>query len=171
MTFRDLLLPEFDNEMGTTRKILGVLPEQIPDYKPHAKSTSLSQLAGHIAQLPSQAVRIIELEEFNVDPTKIVRFMPATRQEALDRLEQTVKDGRAAIAGASDERLMGPWTFSVMGQKMLTLPRVQVLRMQVYSHIIHHRAQLGVYLRLLEIPLPGSYGPSADDMSMFAGKK
>lgn len=169
MLIRELLLPEFDQEMQSTRKILAALPETLTDYKPHPKSMPLAQLAGHIASLPAQVNRVLENESFEVDISKIVRFMPATRQELLDRLDENMKAAHDKLADATDEQLVQPWTLKINGGVVFTLPRVKVLKTQVISHIVHHRAQLGVYLRLLELPVPGTYGPSADEMNMFAG--
>ena len=171
MTIRELLLEEFDEEMVTTRKVLSELPEVLPDYKPHAKSMPLAQLAGHIASLPAQAVRVIELDEYEVDMSKMKRFVPTTRTELLEAFEKNIKDAHAALEHISDENLWKTWTFKINGQVIFALPRLKVLRKQVLSHIAHHRAQLGVYLRLLELKVPGSYGPSADEMNMFAGLK
>jgi uncharacterized damage-inducible protein DinB len=168
MTMRELLLEEFDQEMEVTRKILAALPEALPEFKPHEKSMPLPQLAGHIASLPAQAVRVITLEEFEVDIKTMKRFIPSTRTELLERFEQNIRDGHDAIAGASDENLWKTWTFKINGQAVFALPRLKVIRKQVLSHITHHRAQLGVYLRLLEIKVPGTYGPSADEMPVFA---
>jgi uncharacterized damage-inducible protein DinB len=171
MTIRDLVLEEFDEEMLITRKVLSELPEVLPDYKPHAKSMPLAQLAGHIASLPAQAVRVLELDEYEVDMSKMIRFIPSTRAELLERFETNIKDAHSAIERVKEEDLWKTWTFKINGQVIFALPRLKVLRKQVLSHITHHRAQLGVYLRLQELKVPGSYGPSADEMNMFAGLK
>lgn len=171
MNLRELLLDEFAEETQTTRKVLSEVPENILDYKPHEKSMPLAQLAGHIASLPAQAVRVIELDGYEVDMAKIKRFIPSTRAELLETFEQNTADARAALEKMTDEDLWKTWTFKISGQVIFALPKVKVLRKQVLSHITHHRAQLGVYLRLLELKVPGSYGPSADEMNMFAGLK
>ena len=168
MTVRELLIEDFDIEMDSTRKMLESVPEAIPDYKPHPRSMPFSQLAGHIASLPAQAVRVIELDHFEVDMATIVRFLPKTRSELLERFEQNVSDARKALHNVSDEALWQTWTLKISGREIFALPRIKVLRKQILSHIIHHRAQLGVYLRLLEVKIPGSYGPSADDMGQFS---
>lgn len=165
MTISQALLPEFDNEMQNTRKMLERVPEDKPDFKPHAKSMPLARLAAHVAELPSWAVNAIEQSSLDLTPPdggyKPV-FM-TSRQALLDTFDKHVKDARAAIAGASDEHLMQIWSLIFQGKTVLQLPRAAVLRGVVMNHIIHHRAQLGVYLRMNDIAIPGMYGPSADD--------
>jgi len=167
MLIREFMLPEFEVEMQSTRKLLAVLPEKLSDYKPHPKSMPLDRLAGHIAQLPAWAMTTVDTEGLDIDMSKWVPFSPKTRQEVLDEFDKSVEQGRAAIAKASDEHLAKPWTFSMQGKEVFSHPRRDVLRLTVINHLIHHRAQLGGYLRMLEIPIPGMYGPSADEMAAF----
>lgn len=171
MTLLELLRDEFDEETQTTRKVLSEVPDQIPDYRPHEKSMPLAQLAGHVASLPAQVIRVIELDEFEVDMSKIKRFIPSTRAELLDAFEQNTASAREALGKIQEDDLWKTWTFKISGQVIFASPKVKVIRKQVLSHITHHRAQLGVYLRLLDLKVPGSYGPSADEMNMFAGLK
>ena len=166
MGLSEALLPEFDQEMATTRKTLERVPEEKFDWKPHEKSTTLGSLATHLANLPSWVGHTIDKEELDTAPPgqPPLRIEPArTRDEVLAAFDRNVAAARAALAGASDERLLGPWTLLQGGNKVLTLPRATVLRSFVMSHSIHHRAQLGVYLRLNDIPVPSVYGPSADE--------
>ena len=166
MGLSEALLPEFDQEMATTRKTLERVPEEKFDWKPHEKSTTLGGLATHLANLPSWVGHTIDKEELDMAPPgqPPLRIEPArTRDEVLAAFDRNVAAARAALAGASDERLLGPWTLLQGGNKVLTLPRAAVLRSFVLSHSIHHRAQLGVYLRLNDIPVPSVYGPSADE--------
>ena len=166
MGLSEALLPEFDHEMATTRKTLERVPEEKFDWKPHEKSTTLGGLATHLANLPSWVGHTIDKEELDMAPPgqPPLRIEPArTRDEVLAAFDRNVAAARAALAGASDERLLGPWTLLQGGNKVLTLPRAAVLRSFVMSHSIHHRAQLGVYLRLNDIPVPAVYGPSADE--------
>ena len=163
MPISQMLLPEFDQEMANTRKILERFPEGKNDYKPHEKSMPLGYLAGHVATLPEWATMTITTESLNVEPGQFKPFIPATRQELLETFDRHVAAARAQIAGASDETLGQVWTVSMSGKPMMSLPRAAVLRGMVMNHLIHHRAQLGVYLRLNGIAIPGMYGPSADE--------
>jgi uncharacterized damage-inducible protein DinB len=168
MPIREMLLPEFDQEMANTRKLLERLPEKIPDYKPHEKSMSLSRLAGHVAELPGWAAETINKEVLELDIAKYKPFEPKTRQEVLDSFDKNSRQAREAIASVSDEQLGVTWSLkSTDGQVILSMPRSAVLRSVVMNHLIHHRAQLGVYLRLNEIEIPGMYGPSADEMKFW----
>ena len=171
MLIREMLLSDFENEMQSTRKILAVLPEKLTDYKPHPKSMPLNNLAGHIAQLPAWAKTTVDTEELDLDMKTWVPFQPKTRQEILTEFDKSVEQGRAAISSASDEHLGKTWTFKMEGNPVFAAPRSVVLRSTVLNHLIHHRAQLGVYLRMLDIAIPGMYGPSADEMPAFSAAK
>jgi uncharacterized damage-inducible protein DinB len=171
MKISELMLPEFDQEMANTRKMLAAIPENIPDYKPHPKSMALGYLAGHLAQLPSWGKTAAETEVLEMKMGEFKPFIPKTRQEALEQFDKNVKEARPAIARVSDEDMAKTWTFKMDGHTIFALPRSQVLRGSVFSHIIHHRAQLGVYLRLLDIAIPGMYGPSNDEMGAFTAAK
>ena len=170
MLIREMLLPEFDQEMKSTRKLLEALPNDLTDYKPHPKSMPLSHLAGHVAQLPSWAKMTVDTEELDISLKNYVPYRPKTRQEVLNEFDKSVEQARAAISSSSDEHLAKIWTFKMEGSPVFAMPRAAVLRGTVFNHLIHHRAQLGVYLRLLEIAIPGMYGPSADEMPAFAAK-
>ena len=168
MSIGQSLLPEFDNEMANTRKTLERVPDDKFDWKPHDKSTSLGGLTAHISNLPIWTVYTIERDEIDLQPVEgePLRTAPVTsRDEALAAFDDNVAKARAALEGASDERLFGPWSLKKGGATILTLPRVAVLRSFVMNHLIHHRAQLGVYLRLNDVPVPSIYGPSADEGS------
>lgn len=165
MSIAERLLPEFDREMATTRTLLERVPADRADWKPHAKSTSLGGLAAHIANLPSMAPRVVSLPEIDMNPPGGKGFTPPTMTTTaalLERFDANVAAAREAIAGASDETLAVDWALKNGGRTMLALPRAGVLRVLVMNHIIHHRGQLSVYLRLLDVPLPSIYGPSAD---------
>jgi uncharacterized damage-inducible protein DinB len=166
MDLNQWLLPEFDHEMGTTRKMLERVPEDKPDFKPHPKSMSLARLAGHVAELPVWAERTLNNEGLDLAPVDAPPqppFVMTSRQDMLERFDKRVGEARAAIARTSDEAFAKSWTLSRGGQTLFTLPRSVVLRNMFFNHIVHHRAQLGVYLRLNDVPLPPSYGPSADE--------
>ena len=171
MAIRDMLLPEYDQEMANTRKLLERLPEQISDYKPHAKSMPLNRLAGHVAELPGWAKETFTREVLEFDMENFVPFNPKTRQEVLDTFDKNSKAGREALAAAKDEDFGVIWSLkNTKGDTLFSMPRAACYRGMVMSHMIHHRAQLGVYLRLNEIEIPGMYGPSADEMQAWQAK-
>ena len=165
MGLAESMLPEFDHEMANTRKTLERVPDEKLDWKPHEKSTAMGGLASHLSNLPVWASLTIDQDEFDMAPGgKPLKSPPCqSRREVLDNFDKNIAAARAAIAGASDEHLFKPWTLLADGNNVLTMPRVAVLRSFVMSHMIHHRAQLGVYLRLNDIPVPSIYGPSADE--------
>lgn len=159
------LLPEFDHEMANTRKTLERVPDDKFDWKPHEKSFAMGALAGHLANLPSWGSLTVGSDSFDMAPGGQPLKAPAlsSGKEVLAKFDENVAATRAAIAGASDEDLFKPWTLMSNGKTILTLPKIAVLRSFVMNHLIHHRAQLGVYLRLNDIPVPSIYGPSADE--------
>jgi uncharacterized damage-inducible protein DinB len=163
------LLPEFDHEMANTRKTLERVPEGKFGWKPHEKSGTMIWLAGHVANLPSWAKWTIELDSLDLAPQGVPVERPPTpksSQELIEMFDKNVAAGRAAIAGASDEHLGKTWSLLVNGKTFLSMPRIAVLRGVVMNHGIHHRAQLTVYLRLVNVPVPALYGPSADEGSL-----
>lgn len=166
MTISETLLPEFDREMSGARKTLERIPEDKLTWKPHEKSTSLGRLAGHVAELPGFAKITIETDSLNLSARQHTPLVPTSRAQVLEVFDQKVSEARAAIAGASDEHLMKPWSLEYQGKTLFTLPRAAVLRTMMLSHLIHHRAQLGVYLRLNNVAVPALYGPSADESGM-----
>jgi uncharacterized damage-inducible protein DinB len=162
MTISEMLLPEFDQEMASTRKILDCVPEEKFAWKPHAKSMTLIRLASHVADLPGWAGYIINQDKLDLTPD-MKPFMAATKAELMQAFDKNAAATRQSIAGAGDEHLGKLWTFAVAGHTVFALPRTVALRNMVMSHLIHHRGQLSVYLRLLDVAIPGMYGPSADD--------
>ena len=169
MKISETILPEFDQEMASTRKTLERVPDDKFDWKPHERSTPMGGLATHLSNIPTWAVHSIDKDELDIAPPggPPLRAEPLkTCAEVLATFDRNVAAAREAIAGVTDERLTGPWTLLHGGNKVFTLPRTAVLRSFVLSHIIHHRAQLGVYLRLNDIPVPSIYGPSADEGAM-----
>jgi uncharacterized damage-inducible protein DinB len=169
MAIRDAILPEFDHEIASTRKTLERVPEGKPDWKPHEKSMTMGRLAGHLAELPGWAKETILQDSIDIHPpggTTQQSLQMTSRKQLLEEFDKRVAAGRAAIAGASDEQFMKPWTLLSGGQAVFTMPRIAVLRAFVLSHLIHHRAQLGVYLRLNNVAVPAIYGPSADESGM-----
>ncbi len=169
MTLSELLLPEFDEETAHTRRTLERVPEDKLAWKPHEKSMAMGRLAIHLATLPSWANATIDQDSLDIAPPGAPPYQPPTansRQEILALFDQSVAAARAAIARTSDAHFAKPWTLLNGGQKIFTLPRRAVLRNAVLNHTVHHRAQLGVYLRLNNIPVPSIYGPSADEGNM-----
>jgi uncharacterized damage-inducible protein DinB len=169
MSISDALLPEFDREMANTRKTLERIPEDKFDWKPHEKSMPLGQLAIHLATMPGWTAEAINRESLDIAPEGSPPYeMPKanSRNEVIEMFDKGVATARAAIEGASDEELFKPWTLLSGGREILTMPKVTVIRDFVMNHSIHHRAQLGVYLRLNDVPVPAIYGPSADEGEM-----
>jgi uncharacterized damage-inducible protein DinB len=169
MSMSQALLPEFEQEMANTRKTLERVPEAKFSWKPHEKSGSMIWLAAHLADIPSWATMTIKSDELDMSPggKKMEQPpLPKTTKELLERFDNYMKDARAAVAGVSDAELAKPWSLKDNGQILLTMPKGACLRTWVLSHNVHHRAQLGVYLRLNNIPVPAIYGPSADESGM-----
>jgi len=169
MAIRDALLPEFDQEMANTRKTLERVPNDKFGWRPHEKSGTMGWLAGHVANLPSWASFTMGQDELDLAPGgKPVQPPPppANTGQLLEMFDKNAAAARAAIAGAGDDEFMKPWSLLMAGKAVMTLPKASVLRSFVMNHLIHHRAQLGVYLRLNNVPVPAIYGPSADEGTM-----
>ena len=165
MSLGESMLPEFDHEMANTRKTLERIPDEKFGWKPHEKSFAMGPLASHLANIPGWASITIDMDEFDMAPGGEQAKTPEchTRQELLDTFDSNVSKARAALAGVTDERMFQDWSLLAGGHKAFSMPRISVLRSFVMNHLIHHRAQLGVYLRLNDIPVPSIYGPSADE--------
>jgi uncharacterized damage-inducible protein DinB len=155
-------LPEFDHEMTITRKLLERVPEDKFDWKPHEKSFSLGQLAQHVATIPMWGRVTITQSEFDVAASAQPDAV-RTRPELLKMFDENVKTARAALAGRTDAELMAPWTLTSGHDVVFSMPKASVWRGFVVSHLIHHRGQLSVYLRMQDVPIPSIYGPSADE--------
>jgi uncharacterized damage-inducible protein DinB len=169
MPINQALLPEFDHEMKGVRKSLERVPDDKLTWRPHPKSPNMGWLAGHLANMPSWLVFGINQDSLDLAPVGSPAPKtpePKTNKELLELFDKNVAAGRAALAAASDETLMQPWSLLKGGKTVMTMPKVAVVRSFVLNHMIHHRAQLGVYLRLNDIPVPSIYGPSADESSM-----
>lgn len=166
MAISEALLPEFDQEMANTRKTLERVPDDKFGWKPHAKSGTMGWLATHLATLPNWTTTTIEQDSLDLAPpggSPPPNPAAKDRKELLERFDKSVAAARAAIAKANDAQLMQPWSLLRGGKKIFALPKAAVLRSFVLNHMIHHRAQLGVYLRLNDVPVPSIYGPSADE--------
>ena len=165
MAISKALLPEFDNEMKNTRKTLERVPDAKFAWKPHEKSFPMGALAGHLANLPSWGSLTLSSDSFDVAPEGKQMKTPEfnSTREVLEKFDENVAATRTAIEAATDDELFKPWTLQSNGNPIMTMPKIGVLRNFVLNHTIHHRAQLGVYLRLNDIPVPSIYGPSADE--------
>ena len=160
---KDALIAELQQEAKATRKILERVPVDKKDWKPHPKSYPLGVLATHIAEIPGWAA--VTLDEDELDFAKI-DYKPTelvSTGQLLKILDDNVAKAMKSLENAADSRFGENWTLRTGDQVYFTLPKAAVLRSFAYSHWIHHRAQLGVYLRLLDVPVPGMYGPTADE--------
>jgi uncharacterized damage-inducible protein DinB len=165
MPIAQSLLPEFDQETAKTRQLIALGPEGKSAWKPHPKSFSLGDLGLHLANLLSWCRTTIETSELDLAPPGGPGFTPARFSSLADTLrtfDANLKAARAALAKATDAELTAPWTLKKGGDVLFTLPKIACLRAFVLNHMIHHRGQLDVYLRLLDVPLPQVYGPTAD---------
>lgn len=166
MTIAEGFLASFDPEMRNTRRMLERVPDDALEYKPHPKSMTLGRLAGHIAEMIEWGCTTVEVDEMDLQPAgapPYVEYMPANREVMLEYFDRSVAKTREAVARTSDDAMHRNWTLLSGGDHLFTMPRIAVLQTMVLSHTIHHRAQLGVYLRLNDVPIPGMYGPSADE--------
>jgi uncharacterized damage-inducible protein DinB len=166
MPLRDLMLPEFDAEMELTRRTLERVPEGRFDWKPHQKSTALGRLATHVSELPIWVSHTFEKTELDIAPASAGPPVWATLPSVAAILEQFDRNrqaARAALEALSDDSLAVPWSLKFAGNTVFTLPRWMVYRRMCMNHLVHHRAQLGVYLRLCGAAVPASYGPSAGE--------
>jgi uncharacterized damage-inducible protein DinB len=166
MKISESLLPEFDQEMANTRKVLERVPATKFSWKPHPKSSEFGALAAHIANMPDWAGLTLQSDSFDyappgAPPYEAAKF--ASTDALLAAFDKSVAEARTALTAAEDDKMLAPWTLMAGGKAVMTMPRVAVIRSFVMNHTIHHRAQLGMYLRLNDIPLPGVYGPSADE--------
>jgi uncharacterized damage-inducible protein DinB len=169
MRIADTLLPEFDHEMANTRKMLERIPDEKWNWRPHPKSWTTGELAAHIATIPAWMVDTIETDSLDFAPPGGEPFKPAvfaSKEEALAAFDKGVAGARAALAGAEDGHLMKEWALLAGGQTIFAMPRAACIRSFVMNHNVHHRAQLGMYLRLCDAAVPGMYGPSADESGM-----
>jgi uncharacterized damage-inducible protein DinB len=166
MPLNQALLGEYDHEMANTRKTLERVPEDKFEWAPHPKSMKLRNLAQHLAEMPSWVVETLQKDKLDIAPEgQFVASQPVqSRKELLALFDRNVSAGRKALAEANDDtHFMKPWALLATGKTLFSMPRIAVLRSFVMNHSIHHRAQLGVYLRLNDVPVPALYGPSADE--------
>jgi len=159
-----MLTKEMEQEAQTTRKMLSIVPDDKYDWKPHEKSMTIKQLATHIAELPSWVPMAIHTSELDFAASPYQPEEIANTAQLMEYFEKTVADAKAQLAAATEKQLEADWTLRNGEQIYFTSSKYEMIRI-AFSQIVHHRAQLGVYLRLLNVPIPGSYGPSADEMN------
>jgi len=161
-----LFLTDFDAETATARKVLERVPDGKPDWRPHPKSMTLGRLATHVSELPVWVTNTLTAGELDLAPDgKAPSSWPVLPNTAaiLAQFDTNRARAREVLAAATDEEFHKPWSLKWGGKVLWTKSKYEVFRVWAMHHLVHHRAQLGVYLRLLDIPIPGSYGPSADD--------
>jgi uncharacterized damage-inducible protein DinB len=163
MPINEPLIAELQQEASTTRNILERVPLTDPNWKPHEKSMEIGRLAVHVAELPNWVNATLEHDELDFAKSKYNPPQAKSAAELVEILDKNIANAVEVLKNSSDNHFMNNWTLRNGDEIYFTMPKINVLRSMVYNHIIHHRAQLGVYLRLLNIPIPGSYGPSADE--------
>jgi uncharacterized damage-inducible protein DinB len=162
MAIKDGLRAEFDHEIGTTRRLLERLPDDKLSWKPHAKSMSLGGLATHLGNLPRWGGLILNTASFDLADAPPNLEERTSRADILAAFDETTAKARQSL-DKTDAELMAPWSLKRSGQEMFTMPRVSAFRSFVLYHLVHHRGQLSVYLRLNDVPVPPMYGPTADE--------
>jgi uncharacterized damage-inducible protein DinB len=160
----DLLYPDLDQELATTRKMIAAVPDGQNDWKPHEKSMTLGALASHLAQLPGFGLQILTTEEFDFAATKFPNPKHERNAERLEMFDTLSAQLKQQIASSDWDALAKKWTLRAGDKIFFAEPKAKLVRTMYLSHSSHHRAQLGVYLRQLGVPIPGAYGPSADEM-------
>jgi len=166
MPMSELLLAELELEMQANRELLERLPEGKWDWKPHERSMNLSRLATHVAEIPSWSKAILMADEIDFMSPEMQAWVPRemqSREEILAELDSAAETCRAHLEATGQEDFERDWTMKAGDQVAMQDKKYMVFRRQVLNHMVHHRAQLGVFLRLLDVPLPGTYGPSGDE--------
>jgi uncharacterized damage-inducible protein DinB len=161
----DLLIPEFDAEIATTRKVLERVPDDRIEWRPHQKSFPMGHLAQLVAMIPGWTMHVLTKTEFDIapreGPSAVYRFLPV--DQLLKMFDKNAADARPLIQGVTDAALQEQWTLKAAGNVVNTMPRYMTYRTLMLNHLVHHRAQLGIYLRLTDQMVPQMYGPTADD--------
>ena len=164
MPLIDILLPEYDRETGTTRRVLNRVPEEAFGWKPHARSMTLGALAAHVAALPTWTAHVMNADSFDIETTQVdYDAHPTSSAVLVATFGTNVARARDLLRNRSDAELRQPWTLKRGSRDIFTLPRIAMLRYFVLNHLIHHRGQLSVYLRQQDVAVPAIYGPSADE--------
>ena len=163
MPLIDALLPEFDREMGQTRKVLDRVPDDQFEWRPHPTSMTLGRLAEHLAEFPLWATMTMTQSALDISTLRPADYKsPTTRAEVLAMFDANRKIGRAHLANKTDGEFDAPWTLKAGGKELFPMPKASVMRTFVLNHMVHHRGQMTVYLRMLGVPMPSIYGPSGD---------
>ena len=164
MPLIDALLPEFDREMGQTRKVLDRVPDGQFDWRPHPTSFTLGRLAEHLTEMPLWATTTMAQGGIDVLTPRPAEYQsPTNRAEVMAMFDANLRTARANVAGRSDGEFDAPWTLKAGGKDVFTMPKGSVMRSFVLNHMVHHRGQMTVYLRMLGVPIPSIYGPSGDE--------
>ena len=160
MSIAETLLPEFDQEMATTRRLLERVPTDKGQWKPHPKSFSLAHLAQLVAWMPGWITNAVKETELNLGAA--AKYSNEKTEDLVAMFDKNVKEARAAIAGSKDADYKVNWSLKFGDRVVMTQPRAAIVRQHI-SHLVHHRGQLTVYLRLVDVPIPSIYGPTADE--------
>jgi uncharacterized damage-inducible protein DinB len=163
MSIAEPIAAELQHEAATTRRLLERVPDQHFGWKPHEKSMTLGRLAGHIAELPGWGRVTLDQDEYDVATAGYKPPSPSRTEEVLQAFDANIAKMMESLKRQPDQRMMAMWRLKKAGQVIVEQPRVAMLRTMVLSHLIHHRGQLSVYLRLKDVPLPSIYGPTADE--------
>ena len=163
MTLRETVLSEFDDEVALTRRLLDRLPDAALSWKPHERSMTLGGLATHLSQIPHWGTAILQHDGYDIDPHQPRATEKQSRAEVLEAFDRHAAEARRTLVERTEAELTVPWTLRSQGHLIMSLPRVSALRRFLLNHLIHHRGQLTVYLRMHNVPLPPLYGPSADE--------
>jgi len=171
MSISQSLLPEFEQEAATTRKLLERVPADKFGWKPHEKSMTMGRLATHVAEMVGWMSVTLTTEKLDFAPPggqPMVAYEPKSAADLLAYFDKNVVEARAALSKATDQEMMQNWTLLSAGSVLFTMPRIACVRGMIMNHVVHHRGQLSVYLRMNNIPVPAMYGPSADENTFAA---
>ena len=168
MPLIDMLLPQFDRELGTTRRLIEVVPGTALAWGPGGRARTLGELTGHLAEIPGWTRGIMNEEGGDLADVPVAEAVGSVT-EALGRFDAGAAAGRRALAGRPDDELVADWTLRRDGRVLFSLPRIAMVQALVLSHLVHHRGQLSVYLRMRGCRIPPIYGPTADDGEPAAG--
>ena len=163
MPFIDVLLPEYDREIGSTRPLIERIPDATLGWRPHDRSTAMGELGSHIADLPRWIAVVMTCQSFDLSSeADEMRPRGTSTAQLLSRFDANVQESRAQLVGADDRTLCEPWTLARGAHDLFTMPRIVMMRHLVLNHLVHHRGQLTVYLQMHDVPVPSLYGTSED---------
>ena len=157
------ILEEYREEVGITRRVLERVPGDKLMWQPHAKSMTLGQLALHVGTIPGGISKLVSQDSFDAAQANFVPPQPKSAEEILSTFEESARDGEGCLSAMSDEKALGPWTLKFQDKEVFTKPRIGIIRTIMLNHWYHHRGQLSVYLRMLDVAVPVIYGRSADE--------